>query len=208
MHKESTYQMYTENNKLIFRTSSYRAEKTSVLHAGVYTKEFSSMLFASAAGVLAWLAINNLNKELKSAGYFLTFTLFIAVFLGSRKYIFKDNYLNVTFNRENRTIHIVRPALIGSKTEVLQFEKIRSVEIGSREFLPENIDGIDFVQKISAQHGSAVPELSEPEEFITLSLMLTDGSARVIYAAKVNGGKINGEPEIPVREIRQFLGFN
>ena len=81
MHKERTYQMYTEKDKLIFRTSSYRAEKTSVLHAGVYTKEFSSMLSASAAAVLAYLAISNLTEEMQTAGYFLTFALFIAVFL-------------------------------------------------------------------------------------------------------------------------------
>lgn len=207
MQKERTYQMYTENDRLIFRTSSYRAEKTSVLHAGVYTKEFSSMLSASGAGILAYLVINNLNGELKAAGYFLAFALFVAVFLGSRKYIFKDSFLEVVFNRKSRTVRIVRPALMGKKTEQLPFESIRSVEIGSRTFLPENTDGIDFVQKISAQHGSAVPELSEPEEFITLSLKLKDHSERVVYAVKVHGGKINGEPELPVKEIRNFLSM-
>ncbi len=64
---------------------------------------------------------------------------------------------------------------------------------------------IKFVQKISAQHGSAMPELSEEEEFITLSFSLADGSDRVIYAGKIDGGKVDGEPSIPVNEIRNFL---
>ena len=69
----------------------------------------------------------------------------------------------------------------------------------------ENIDGIQFVQRISAQHGSAMPELTDVEEFITLSLKLTDGSERIIYAGKIDGGKIDGEPSIPLNEIRSFL---
>jgi hypothetical protein len=34
---------------------------------------------------------------------------------------------------------------------------------------------------------------------------LTDGSERIIFAAKINGGRVDGEPEIPVKEIRSFL---
>ena len=205
MHKSNKYEMYTDNNTLTFKTTSYRAEKTSVLHSGVYTKEFSSMLSASAASVLAYMVMDHMIEELKTARYFITIALFVTVFLGSRKFVFKDRYLVVNFNREKKTVTLIRNGILQSKTEKLSFDSIRSVEIGSRKFIPENIDGIDFVQKISAQHGSAVPGLSETEEFITLRLILTDGSERTIYAAKLNSGKVNGEPNIPVNEIRRFL---
>jgi hypothetical protein len=205
MNRDNKYELYTDNDSLIFRTSSFRAEKTSVLHSGVYTKELASMLSASAVSVLAYMAMVHMIEELKTARYFITIALFVAVFLGSRKLVFKDRYLDVNFNRGKRTVTLIRNGILQSKTEKLSFDTIRSVEIGSRKFIPENIDGIDFVQKISAQHGNAVPGLSEIEEFITLRLILTDGSERTIYAAKLNGGQANGEPDIPVNEIKRFL---
>jgi hypothetical protein len=205
VQSDKNYQLITDNDSLIFRTSSFRAEKASVLHTGVYTKEFASMLSASAVSALAYMVMNSIVEELKTATYITTIASFVAAFLGSRKFIFRDTCLEVNFNSTKRTVSIRRPGVLHSKTEELQFDAIRSVEISNKKFIPENMDGIDFVQKISAQHGSAVPGLSETEEFITLRLILTDGSERTIYAAKLNGGKVNGEPNIPVNEIRRFL---
>ena len=205
MQKTDTYELYTHNDSLIFRTSSFRAEKTSVLHTGVYTKEFSSMLSASALSALAYLIMNSIIEDLKPVLYITAIALFIAVFLGSRKFIFRDACLEADFNSTKRTVSIRRPGIFHGKSEELPFDQIHSLEIGSTKFIPENRDGIDFVQKISAQHGSAVPGLSETEEFITLRLILTDGSERTIYAVKLNGGKVHGEPDIPLNEIRRFL---
>jgi hypothetical protein len=199
------YEIRLENDMLIFKTSSFRAEKTSVLHSGVYTKEFTSMLSASAAVIFLYVTAQSIIAELRFIHHLLMVIAFAAVFLVSRKFIFRDKYLEVDFDRKNRIIHIIQCGVLGSRTEKIPFEKIRSVEIGNRKFIPENIDGIDFVQKISAQHGSAVPGLSETEEFITLSLLLTDGSERIIYAAKINGNKVNGEPEVPLNTIKNFL---
>jgi len=203
--KAKTYELYSEKERLIFRTSSFRAEKTSVLHAGVYTKEFSSMLAASAASVLAYILMNNIMKEAKSSAYVTGIASFVAVFLVSRKFIFRDACLEADFNSARQTVSIRRPGFLYSKSEEIPFHSIRSVEIGSRRFTPENMDGIQFVQKISAQHGSVVPGLDETEEFIMMKLMLTDGTERILYAAKLNGGKVHGEPEIPLNEIRRFL---
>jgi hypothetical protein len=205
MRKTEKYELHTDNDSLIFRTSSFRAEKTSVLHTGVYTKEFSSMLTASAACAVTFMVVNSYFEKLKTIAYIITIVSFVAVFLGTRKFVFRDTFLEADFNRKKRTVSIRRPGVLHSKTEELPFDVIRSVAIDSKKFVPENLDGIDFVQKISAQHGSAVPGLSETEEFITLKLVLTDGSERIIYAAKLNGGKVNGEPQIPVDEIRKFL---
>ena len=204
MQKTGTYELCTDNDSLIFRTSSFRAEKTSVLHTGVYTKEFSSMLTASAVSALAYMVMSGI-AESKTSSYVATIATFITVFLGSRKFIFRDTYLEADFNSTKRTVSICRPGIFHNNTEAIPFDTILSVEIGSNKFIPENRDGIDFVQKISAQHGSAVPGLSETEEFITLRLILTDGSERTIYAVKLNGAKVNGEPDIPLNEIRRFL---
>ncbi|TNF53219.1 hypothetical protein EP227_06240 [bacterium] len=81
-------------------------------------------------------------------------------------------------------------------------DQISSIEVGSVKYVPENIDGIDFVQKISLQHGSPVPGLGDEEEYITLLLNLADGSERIIYA-----GRSEEEPELPITEMRNFLGI-
>jgi hypothetical protein len=196
------YQLKIKGSKLVFKTSSFKAEKTSVLHSGVYTKEFSSMLFASAAGLAAYMLTGGRPPVVR---YTILIIIFAAAFLLAGKYIFKERELQVVFDRKDKTVYVLQSGLFTKKRENVPFANIKSVDIGNRQFVPENIDGINFVQKISAQHGSAVPGLGEVEEFITLSLQLTDGSERIIYAARIKEGTVNGEPEVPAREIRNFL---
>lgn len=200
------YQLEIENNKLIFKSSSFKAEKTSVLHPGVYTREFSSMLFASAACIASYMMTDIISSRSPFVRYAVLIIIFIASFIGANKYIFKERYLQAVFDRTDKTAYITRSGLLAKKSEKIPFADLNSVELGSRTFVPENVDGINFVQKISAQHGSAAPGLSETEEFITLSLKLKDGSERMLYAARIDGGKIDGEPVVPVMEIRNFLG--
>jgi len=204
MHTFDKYELYTDNGHLIFRTQSFRAERTSVLHKGVYTKEFSSMLAASAFSVVVYMFVNSVSAS-RNLTYVVTIASFAAAFLGSRTFVFRDIFLEADFNGMKKTVSIRRRGILHTDTEELPFHAIESVEIDSATFQPENIDGIDFVQKIAAQHGSAVPGLREPDEFITMKLRLTDGTDRTIYAAKVKSGVVDGEPEIPVNEIRNFL---
>ncbi|GBD95861.1 MAG TPA: hypothetical protein ENG83_00640 [Nitrospirae bacterium] len=194
------YQLKTENNRLIFRTSSFKAEKSSVLHPGVYTREFSSTLFASAVCILAYMSTGLPGIKPAIVRYIILIFIFVIALLAAIKYIFKERYLEVDFDRSDKSVNIVRPGIIGKKIEKIHFDDIKSVDLGNKKFVPENIDGIKFVQKISAQHGSAMPGLGDTEEFITLSLKLKDGSEKIIYA-----GKVDEEPEIPVNEIRSFL---
>lgn len=197
------YQLKTEDNKLIFRTSSFRAEKTSVLHSGVYTKEFSSMLFASAISILVYMISSVINSRSLIMRLIIVALIFVAAFIGAHKFIFKDSFLEAEFNRTDNSVNIVRSGLIARKVEKIPFAAIKSIELGSRKFIPENMDGIDFVQKISAQHGSAIPGLSKTEEFVTLSLKLTDASERIIFAAR-HDDKTYGDTKALLNEIHNF----
>ena len=196
------YLLENKNNKLMFRTSSFKAEKTSVLHSGVYTKEFASMLFASGICLLVYMVTGLLSGKSAIIRYLILIIIFIVSFLGSGKYIFRESYLEAYFDNSDKTVEIIRHGLITRKREKIPFAKIKSVDLGTKEFVPENIDGIKFVQKISAQHGSAVPHLGDVEEFIILSLNLNDGSGRTIFA-----GRSDEEPEIPLNEIRNYLNI-
>jgi hypothetical protein len=201
---DKQYTLKTEKNRLVFRTTSFKAEKTSVLHSGVYTKEFSSMMLASAASIFSYMATDIMSSR-SPVRYGLLLIVFVLVFLGANRYVFNEKSLEVVFDKSDNTARIVRTGLLKRKTEQIPFSDLKSIHAGSRKYSPENIDGIQFVQHISAQHGSPMPELGEDEKFVTLNLALADGSERIIYAAKVNTGKINGEPDIPLKEIKSFL---
>ena len=195
----SSYTLKKENNRLVFTTNSFRAEKSSVLHEGVYTKEFASMLAASALSVPVYVAVSFFATS-SVLRIVTVIILFVVSFIALKKYIFKDNLLEAVFDGTSKTVCINQSGLLSIRKETIPFRDIRSVEIGSRKFDPVNLDGIQFVQKISAQHGSAVPGLSESEEFVTLSLMGTDGAERLLFA-----GKVEEEPGMPLNEINNFL---
>ncbi len=202
MNSSKKYQIEIEKDRLIFRTALFRAEKGSVLHKGVYTKEFASMLFASAICVSVYMVM--VNDEITFFHHLIVLSVFIITFLGSRKFLFKERSIEVVFDKPNNTLRITRPRLIKKKIEEMPLDNIRSVSAGSKKFIPQNPDGIKFVERISLQHGSPVPGLGDEEDFITLLLNLTDGSERIIYAEKIEG-KIDGVSEIPLKEIRNFL---
>ncbi|MEF9426090.1 MAG: hypothetical protein L0922_00845 [Candidatus Mariimomonas ferrooxydans] len=198
------YQIKIEKDRLLFTTTSFKAEKKSVLYEGIYTKEFSSMLFASATCVFVYIAIYSTGGEITFIRLLIIILTFIAAFLGSMKFLFREKYLEVVFDRTDKTVRITFKGSIKKNIEEIPMDNIKSIDVGSKKFTPENIDGIKFVEKISLQHGSFIPGLGDEEEFITLSLRLNDSSERLIYAGRLEG-KIGGEPELPLKEIKRFL---
>ncbi len=198
MDNEKSYTIKIEDDILTFRTSSFRAEKSSVLHSGIYSRESSSILLASGICMAAYLL---LSSSMGDPALYAALVLLLAVsFMLSRTYIFKEKILEIIFNKTSGTAILIFSGAFTKRTEEIAISNITSLETGSKRFEPENKDGADFVQKISIQHGSAVPGLGEAEEFVTLSLKLNDGSERIIYASNVDE-----EPELPVLELRKFL---
>ncbi len=195
-----TYRIETEGDRLIFSTSSFKAEKSSFLHKDIYTKEFTSALFASAICMFTYLVIAFVSYEIVFIHYLIIIAVFIIAFFISRIFLFKEKYLTVVFDKSNNLVSITRPGFIIKSTEQIPLNNINSIDVGSKKFIPENLDGIKFVEKISLQHGIYVSGLGDEEEYITLSLRLSDGSEKTIYA-----GNAKEEPEIPLKEIKQFL---
>jgi len=200
MDQEKNYSIKLEGDSLVFRTTTFKAEKSSVLHSGVYSKEFMSILLASGVCMCAYMF---LSPSLSEPSLFTSLLfILVAAFTGSLKYIFKEKHLEAVFNRSSSTVRLTYPGAFSKKVEEIALADITSVATDTKRFEQENKDGADFVQKISVQHGSAVPGLGETEEFVTLSLRLRDGSERIIYA-----GNVKEEPDVPVQEIREFI-FN
>jgi hypothetical protein len=202
MTEEKPYSIITEIDKLCFRTSSFEADKESVLHKGIYNYELSSMLSAMILSGIVY-TIMAFSFKVTIIHYLASTLIFIVAFICCRRYIFRDRDLEIVFDKTKKSARLCWPGFIGMRTEEIPFGSIKSVEAGSRQIIPVNIDGIEFVQKISAQHGSPVPGLGEEKEFVTLLLKLTDGTERIIYAGRIEN--IN-EPSLPLNEIRGFLG--
>ncbi len=193
------YELKSDSEKLFFKTAFYRAEKTSVLHSGVYNKEFTSMLFSGALCLMSYMLTEFMAQKF-ILRYIIIFLVFLISFLGARSLIFKEHYLEALFDRTEQTVNIKQSGLF-NKIKSIPFNSISSIEAGSKKFVPQNIDGIDFVQKISIQHGGAVPGLGQEEEYITVSLNLKDASKIIIFACRTDY-----EPDLPLNEIRNFMG--
>ncbi len=206
MNKEQVkkYTLQKKTDSLIFRTSSFRAEKKSVLHSGIYNKEFSSALSATALSGIVYLFLF-LSIRMTALYYLILILIFVAGFFWFRAFVFKERYLEVVFNKSNKTVKITRHDLIRRKIETFSLDNLSSIDVESKKFVPENPDGIKFVEKISIQHGSFIPGLGDEQEFVSLVLKFNDGTERNIYTDKIEG-KIGGEPELPLRDIRDFLG--
>lgn len=94
------------------------------------------------------------------------------------------------------------PGFFSDRTEDVAFASIEAVQAGSKLIMPEDRDAARFVEKISRQHGSVVPGLADEAEFATLSLKLTDGTERLIYAQRLFN---DDAPDMPMEEIRDFI---
>jgi hypothetical protein len=201
LKEENLYSITVKTDMLCFRTSSYEADKESMLHKGIYNYELASM---SSAMMLsgAIYAIMAFNFNVTIFHYIASVLIFIIAFISFRKFIFRERYLEIVLNKTKEVATLRQSRFIGMRTKEIPFSSIESVEAGSRQVLPVNIDGIKFVQKISAQHGSPVPGLEEEKEFVTLLLKLTDGTERVLYTGKIEN---ISEPSLPLVEIRAFL---
>ncbi len=133
MKNTSNYHIKTEDDKLIFTTSSFSAEKTSVLHSGVYTREFSSMLLASAISVLFYMGLISANVNPAFLRYIIIVLLFVAGFLAANKYIFKEKKIEVIFDKSVKTAIITRFGIISKK------KKLYPLKIsGQSNFGPES----------------------------------------------------------------------
>ncbi len=175
------YQTERKGTLLLFKTEYFSAEREGVLHKGIYNKEFASVLSSLATAGLIFAALAMQHKRT-----ILPHVAFAIIFIGGyplfRMFVFKDKSLEAIFDRSRGLAAISISGLIGKKTESFQLLTISSVMIERRKVGVENPDGVEFVEKIAAQHGTVIPGFGEEKTFFLLKLMLADGSDRLIYA--------------------------
>ncbi len=179
--REKRYKTERTDSLLLFRTENFSAERDSVLHKGIYNKEFASVLSALALAGLIYAALAMQQKRT-----ILPHIAFAVIFIGGyplfRTFVFKDRYLEALFDLSKGLAEISVSGLLGKKTESLPLSSVKNVLIESKKLGVENPDAVEFVEKISAQHGTVIPGFGVEKTFFMLKVILADGSDRMIYA--------------------------
>ncbi len=196
----SEYHTEKTDDTLIFRTSHFTAGRGSVLHRGIYSKEFASALSSLAvAGLTYAVFAANFGKGIIAQVVFLT--AFVAGFLALRKFVFEERYMETVFDRSSGKAEIYLVGMTRRRQESIPVADIRDVLIERQRSPVENPDAVEFVEKISSQHGMAIPGFGEEKTFFLLTLKLSDGTGRVIFAGGDMQDAMNAH-----EEIKGFLG--
>jgi hypothetical protein len=175
------YTIEEKEDCLIFSTSHFRSDQGSVLHSGIYNREFSSMLASMAA---AGLTYPLLGMMLKVSIFFyaallcvvaLSFPLFM-------RFVFKEKFLTTVLDQGAGKAEFFLNGLYRRKTGSIPLQNIRNIMIEKKTPVIENPDGVEFVKKISLQHHTAIPGFGDETPFFLLKLGLADGTERILYS--------------------------
>lgn len=198
-NEESTYRLAKDATTLVFRTTRFVAEKGSVLHSGIYNREFSSVLASFAvAGIVYFFLVMRFGKN--AAFYVIVMVLFIGTFPLFRKYIFRERFLETVFDKATAHAIISRSWFRKKVLEHMPLSDIKGLWIETKKEEVVNRDGVAFVQKISAQHHTVIPGFGEDIVFYSLNLRRTDGTDRTIFADSAMQNVISVHDE-----IKEFL---
>ncbi len=180
---ENTYQIEIEENRFVLRTTTFRAEKGSVLHSGIYNRELASSLAAGAIIVLIGFFFAT-RFRLNIIHFILSLFVFIAIFLFFRGYIFRQHILETIIDRRSGNITIYLKNIIRSIKTAYPLSEFGNIKQDRIIIQPENPDGIKVVEKIALQHGTVIPGFGKTMEFHTIELGFKNGRQEMIFSSK------------------------
>jgi hypothetical protein len=175
------YSVKKEEDTLCFMTPAYRTELESVLHSGIYNREFASVLTAGAVAGMAYVIV-----AMKAGAALIQWLTFLLVFAASfpifRAFVFRESVMEVVFNRTAGQALISVKGIKRRLKEIIPLSSIKDISIESRRRKVENPDAVEFVEKISLQHGTVIPGFGKETVIFLLRLHLNDGSERIIFS--------------------------
>ena len=175
------YTVRKEEDKLFFATPAYKTDPESVLHSGIYNREFSSVLASAAlAGIVYMIVAMNTGSTIVRSMVFLL--VFAGGFPFFRKFVFKESLMEVVFNTAAGEAKVYTSWITKRLKETFSIKSIKDISIESRKREVENPDAVRFVKQISLQHGTVIPGFGEEKALFLLKLHLADGSERTIYS--------------------------
>src|SRR5512146_1377449 len=121
------FSISAQGDLLVFRTERFTADKGSVLHSGIYNREFASALTSFGASGILYLVL-----ALRYGKTFLThaavFAVFVAGFVLLRLLVFRERFLTAAFDRRVGSVSLRVPGIPG-RTGVLQLQAVERLRI-------------------------------------------------------------------------------
>jgi hypothetical protein len=173
MNERGAFNIEKENGKIRLTTTSFSADRGSVLHSGIFNKELASS-FVAAVVASAFVILVAVSSDLKLLHYFIAAIIFVIIFPLSRIYIFKEPRLETVLDENSGILSITLSGPLGKKKIEGLLEAVRDISVDHIRIEPENPDGIRIVEKIALQHGTVIPGFGEVKEFFNVQLQLDD----------------------------------
>lgn len=171
-----------KENVLSLCTTSFKAEKGSVLHSGIYNRELASALSAGGIAILIGL-FAAASYKITAAHYMMAALLFGALFIVLRTYIFRETVLELTLDKNNESAGITIKG-IHKKQQMFPISDLAGVRLRHITVRPENPDGIRVVENVAIQHGTVIPGFGEPENFYIVELVYKSGADTMVFSSK------------------------
>ena len=180
---EQDYTLSIKKDKLIFRSTSFRAERGSVLHSGIYNRELTASL--AAGGLVAALSVGLFSAGVESRPLFIGgyAVLFVVLFVLLRLFVFYEEFLETVIDKGEETLSVFRKGLPSERSEV-PLSELAGIRKGYTAIVPENPDGVKFVEKIALQHGTVIPGFGDLKEYHTVNLELRNGDTLMVFSSE------------------------
>jgi hypothetical protein len=185
---EKPYHIEKRGNTVVLKTTSFKAERGSVLHSGIFNRELASSLAAGAV-IVAVSFFFALYFKITVIYLIVVALLFAALFIIFRLCLFHEAVLETVFDREKRTVTLSLRRAMGSSVRSFPLDELSGIRLDHTSFQPENPDAVQFVERIALQHGTVIPGFGKTEDFYTVELDF-GGRKQVIFSAGARQGTV------------------
>ncbi|MBF0556201.1 MAG: hypothetical protein HQK96_16905 [Nitrospirae bacterium] len=186
--KSQDYSFELISGSLIFQTESFKSEKRSVLHSGVYNREMASA-FVAVGAAFSYFAAVALSGRLNYIHYAITAVLFIVLYPLSWLFIFRRAALAVFLNNEKGIAAIAMKGAFRKKRILKTLNQLKDVTITHVKIEMGNPDGVAFVEKIALQHGTVIPGLGAARHVYAVEFVFDDGPVAVYSSGDEDSAK-------------------
>lgn len=177
------YQIDIKDDVLVFSTASFKAEKGSVLHSGIYNRELASSLAAGAAVMLSGFFFA-IKYRVAAVHFMIALVVFVMLFLFFRTYVFKEPALEMVVDKQGSRVTISVKHIMERIIASYPLSEISGIKQSSVTFKPENPDGIRLVERIALQHATVITGFGEPAEFWNVDMAFKDGKGVTVFSSK------------------------
>jgi hypothetical protein len=167
------YQIDIKDNILTFSTTSFKAEKGSMLHSGIYNREMSAILAAGVCMVIAGFFFA-LRYELTAYHFLISLVAFIGLFICFRTFVFKEPLLTFQIDKGRGDATVSVRAFLNAKKAQYRLADLSDVRVYTQVFEPQNVDGIKVVEHVALQHGTVIPGFGETKTLHTVEVLFKD----------------------------------